>query len=248
MASQTFQLLVDGLSLRLTVGRYPQINCTLHISPPLLLEFETKAVGVNPVCSVGSIPTDVGRHDPSASVHRWSLETDDELSTVASFAPPRCRSSRGYSQESAVLQGRARGRRAYLNFCRITRIRQNLSFVISPLNRIIARYRTVKKRTWLAKGYGSFTTAWRTLQGIEAVEMIRKGRARWVAKGDAIAGRLHRRPIRHRRLTPPNHSLSPVRMSNPVLAMKPAGRMATAHSANKVSICKLAVFRTPATG
>ena len=40
---------------------------------------------------------------------------------------------------------------------------------------------------WLAKGYGSFATAWRTLQGIEAVNMIRKGRARWVAKGDTIA-------------------------------------------------------------
>ena len=48
-------------------------------------------------------------------------------------------------------------------------------------------HRTVKKRVWLAKGYGSFLTAWRTLQGIEAVHMIRKGRARWAAKGDAIA-------------------------------------------------------------
>jgi transposase, IS6 family len=37
---------------------------------------------------------------------------------------------------------------------------------------------------WLAKGYGSVATGWRTLQGIEAVEMIRKGRVRWVAKGD----------------------------------------------------------------
>ena len=45
----------------------------------------------------------------------------------------------------------------------------------------------MKKRVWLAKGYGSFATAWRTLQGIEAVNMIRKGRARWVAKADAIA-------------------------------------------------------------
>jgi transposase, IS6 family len=45
----------------------------------------------------------------------------------------------------------------------------------------------VKKRVWLAKGYGSFATAWRTLQGIEAVNMIRKGRARWVAKKDAMA-------------------------------------------------------------
>jgi hypothetical protein len=47
--------------------------------------------------------------------------------------------------------------------------------------------RIVKKRTGLAKGYGSFSTAWRTLQGVEAVEMIRKGRVRWLAKGDSIA-------------------------------------------------------------
>ena len=48
-------------------------------------------------------------------------------------------------------------------------------------------HRTVKKHVCLAKGYGSLATAWRTLQGIEAVNMIRKGRARWVAKTDAIA-------------------------------------------------------------
>ena len=56
------------------------------------------------------------------------------------------------------------------------------------LNNVIEQdHRTVKKRVWLAKGYGSFITACRTLQGIEAVHMIRKGRVRWVAKGDAIA-------------------------------------------------------------
>ena len=44
----------------------------------------------------------------------------------------------------------------------------------------------VKKRVWLAKGYGSFRTAWRTLQGIEAVHMIRKGRVRWLAKDDSV--------------------------------------------------------------
>jgi transposase, IS6 family len=45
------------------------------------------------------------------------------------------------------------------------------------LNNVVEQdHRTVKKRTWLAKGYGSFPTAWRTLQGIEAVNMIRKGR------------------------------------------------------------------------
>jgi len=55
------------------------------------------------------------------------------------------------------------------------------------LNNIVEQdHRTVKKRTWLAKGYGSLVTAWRTLQGIEAVNMIRKGRARWVAREDCI--------------------------------------------------------------
>ena len=47
-------------------------------------------------------------------------------------------------------------------------------------------HRTVKQRVWLAKGYGSFRTAWRTLRGLEAVSMVRKGRARWVVKGDAV--------------------------------------------------------------
>jgi transposase, IS6 family len=43
------------------------------------------------------------------------------------------------------------------------------------LNNVVEQdHRTVKKRTWLAKGYGSFLTARRTLQGIEAMNMIRK--------------------------------------------------------------------------
>jgi transposase-like protein len=51
------------------------------------------------------------------------------------------------------------------------------------LNNVIEQdHRTVKKRVWLAKGYGSFQSAWRTLQGIETVNMIRKGRVRWLAK------------------------------------------------------------------
>ena len=44
----------------------------------------------------------------------------------------------------------------------------------------------MKKRVWLAKGYGSFQSAWRTLQGIETVHMIRKGRVRWLANDDAL--------------------------------------------------------------
>ena len=56
------------------------------------------------------------------------------------------------------------------------------------LNNVIQQdHRTVKKRVWLAKGHGSFQSAWRTLQGIETVHMIRKGRVRWLAKGYAAA-------------------------------------------------------------
>ena len=55
------------------------------------------------------------------------------------------------------------------------------------LNNVIEQdHRTVKKRVRLAKGYGSFQSAWRTLQGIEAVNMIWKGRVRWLAQGDAV--------------------------------------------------------------
>jgi hypothetical protein len=55
------------------------------------------------------------------------------------------------------------------------------------LNRIIER---LKKRVWLAKGYGSFQSAWRTLQGIETLNMIRKGQVRWLAKRDTV-GQAH---------------------------------------------------------
>ena len=59
------------------------------------------------------------------------------------------------------------------------------------LNNVIEQdHRTVKKRVWLVKGYGSFWSAWRTLQGIELVNMIRKGRVRWLAKEDAV-GQAH---------------------------------------------------------
>jgi len=56
------------------------------------------------------------------------------------------------------------------------------------LNNVVAQdHRNVKCRTWLAKGYGWVRTAWRTLRGIEAMGMIRKGRARRAGKGDVVA-------------------------------------------------------------
>jgi transposase, IS6 family len=55
------------------------------------------------------------------------------------------------------------------------------------LNNVIEQdHRLAKKRTWLAKGYGAFHSAWRTLEGIETMPMIRKGRVRWVGQGDVV--------------------------------------------------------------
>jgi transposase, IS6 family len=48
-------------------------------------------------------------------------------------------------------------------------------------------HRTLKRRVKLAMGYGSFRTAWRTIQGIETMHMLRKGRVRRVPKDDVVA-------------------------------------------------------------
>ena len=67
---------------------------------------------------------------------------------------------------------------------RSSRLQQVSCFMVLAVGPI---YRaSVKKRVLLAKGYGSFQSAWRTLQGIETVDMIRKGRVRWLVKGDAV--------------------------------------------------------------
>src|SRR5689334_13828800 len=75
---------------------------------------------------------------------------------------------RNPAYSAAVRQLKAEGtlpRRVRLRQCRY-------------LNNVVEQdHRTVKKRVWLAKGYGSFQSAWRTLQGIEAMNMIRKGKS-----------------------------------------------------------------------
>jgi transposase, IS6 family len=56
------------------------------------------------------------------------------------------------------------------------------------LNNVIEQdHRVSKKRVWLAKGYKAFASARRTLEGIETMHMIRKGRVRRVAKKDVVA-------------------------------------------------------------
>src|SRR5262249_36297083 len=58
------------------------------------------------------------------------------------------------------------------------------------LNNVVQQDHLVsKERVWLSRGNQSYSKAWRTLQGSEALHTIRKGRARWVGKGDPLAQR-----------------------------------------------------------
>jgi transposase-like protein len=56
------------------------------------------------------------------------------------------------------------------------------------LNNIVEQdHRAMKRRVRASQGFRSLAATWRTIQGIETVNMIRKGQVRWLAKDD-IAG------------------------------------------------------------
>ena len=54
------------------------------------------------------------------------------------------------------------------------------------LNNLIEQdHRLIKRLVKLGMGFFSFETAWRTLQGYEAMNMFRKGQMHGVEKGDS---------------------------------------------------------------
>jgi transposase-like protein len=56
---------------------------------------------------------------------------------------------------------------------------------VKYLNNLIEQdHRFIKRLTKPGMGFFSFKTAWRTLQGFETMNMIRKGQVQGVAKGD----------------------------------------------------------------
>lgn len=58
---------------------------------------------------------------------------------------------------------------------------------IRYLNNIVEQdHRAVKRRIRASQGFRSFESAWRTIQGIETVHMIRKGQVRWLPKEDIL--------------------------------------------------------------
>jgi transposase, IS6 family len=64
------------------------------------------------------------------------------------------------------------------------------------LNNIVEQdHRAIERRVRASQGFRAFHSAWRTLQGIETMNMIRRGQVRWLPKSDitgqvAFVGRL----------------------------------------------------------
>jgi IS6 family transposase len=55
------------------------------------------------------------------------------------------------------------------------------------LNNVIEQdHRFIKRRTRPMLGFKRFHTTWRTLRGIDMINALRKGQARWIAKGDVV--------------------------------------------------------------
>ncbi|MGA7315767.1 MAG: DDE-type integrase/transposase/recombinase, partial [Silvibacterium sp.] len=58
---------------------------------------------------------------------------------------------------------------------------------VQYLNNILEQdHRAIKRRVNAKQGFREFQAARRTIQGYEAVHMIRKGQVRWVAGGDLV--------------------------------------------------------------
>ena len=56
-------------------------------------------------------------------------------------------------------------------------------------NNLEQDHRAIKRRVNASQGFRSFDGAWRTIQGYEAMHMMRKGQVRWLPKGD-VAGQI----------------------------------------------------------
>jgi IS6 family transposase len=55
------------------------------------------------------------------------------------------------------------------------------------LNNVVEQdHRPIKRRVRASQGFRSFNSAARTIQGIETINMIRKGQVRWLAQGNIV--------------------------------------------------------------
>jgi transposase-like protein len=86
------------------------------------------------------------------------------------------------------------GHPAYPRGCRIEAIRGSRLALpllgVTLFNNIIEQgHRFIKKRIAASLGFRSAEGAWRTIEGYEAMRLIRKGQIRWVPKGDIVGQR-----------------------------------------------------------
>jgi IS6 family transposase len=55
------------------------------------------------------------------------------------------------------------------------------------LNNVVEQdHRAIKRRVRAMQGFRAFHSAWRTIQGMETINMIRKGQIRWLPKNDIL--------------------------------------------------------------
>ena len=121
--SQPFELLLARLCQCLPLRRNSNVHCYSHWSPPAWGE------------KFGSIAEGVGRLDPSDVVHRGGVSVAGALANDVSWSPPQgIFSLGGYAVLPSSVLRRRRGCRDQLSVRCPKRLRQNLSFVISPLN------------------------------------------------------------------------------------------------------------------
>lgn len=60
--------------------------------------------------------------------------------------------------------------------------------IVPYLNNIVEQdHRSIKRRVNASLGFRSFAAAQRTIQGYEAMHMIRKGQVRWLSKSNIAA-------------------------------------------------------------
>jgi hypothetical protein len=96
MGAQPFELLLDGLGLRLPLGRHPDIDRHRHGSPPAAAARRCPAApGVPFGRSSGSSPGRAGRPDPTGAPRPPPAAAGGGLATGASWAPPRSPSVSG---------------------------------------------------------------------------------------------------------------------------------------------------------
>jgi hypothetical protein len=134
MDPQPLNLLLNGLGLRLSLGRHSDIDRYSHHVPPV--EFGQAGP---PASSSWPISEGTGKPGPNGADRLHTVPLPCEFSTPAPFVPPGCvSSSRRVSHRWDSAARKRSGRRHQLRHRVSQPLKQNLSFVIRPSKRCSA--------------------------------------------------------------------------------------------------------------